>query len=78
MLDEILPDKDSDGFRTFPDGERVVLLLDAWNQINHDASLQVPQYWEAVGMKTEYSGATGGEQGGSLFANVSRTTKTCS
>ena len=66
MLDEILPDKDSEGFRTFPDGERVVLRLDAWNQINHDASLQVPQYWDAVGLKTEYSGSTGGEQGGNL------------
>ena len=67
MLDEILPDKDSDGFRTFPDGERVVLLLDAWNQINHNASLQVPQYWDAVGLKTEYSGSLGGEQGGSII-----------
>ncbi len=67
MLDEILPDKDSDGFRTFPDGERVVLLLDAWNQINNSASLQVPQYWEAVGMKTEYGGALGGEQGGTVI-----------
>ena len=64
MLDEILPDKDSEGFRTFPDGERLVLRLDAWNQINHNASLQVPQYWDAVGLKTEYSGSTGGEQGG--------------
>ena len=67
MLDEILPDKDSDGFRTFPDGERVVLLLDAWNQINNSSSLQVPQYWEAVGMKTEYGGALGGEQGGTII-----------
>jgi peptide/nickel transport system substrate-binding protein len=67
MLDEILPDKDSDGFRTFPDGERVVLLLDAWNQINNSSSLQVPQYWEAVGMKTEYGGALGGEQGGTVI-----------
>ncbi len=66
MLDEILPDKDSEGFRTFPDGERVVLRLDAWNQINHNASLQVPQYWDAVGLKTEYSGSTGGEQGGNV------------
>ena len=64
MLDEILPNKDSEGFRTFPDGERIVLRLDAWNQINHNASLQVPQYWDAVGLKTEYSGSTGGEQGG--------------
>ena len=67
MLDEILPDKDSDGFRTFPDGERVVVLLDAWNQINNSASLQVPQYWEAVGIKTEYGGALGGEQGGTVI-----------
>ena len=67
MLDEILPDKDAEGFRTFPDGERVVLLLDAWNQINNSASLQVPQYWEAVGMKTEYRGALGGEQGGTII-----------
>ena len=64
MLDEILPDKDSEGFRTFPGGDRLVLRLDAWNQINHNASLQVPQYWDAVGLKTEYSGSTGGEQGG--------------
>ena len=64
MLDEILPNKDSEGFRTFPDGERIVLQLDAWNQINHNASLQVPQYWDAVGLKTEYSGSLGGEQGG--------------
>ena len=64
MLDEIVPNKDSEGFRTFPDGERIVLRLDAWNQINHNASLQVPQYWDAVGLKTEYSGSTGGEQGG--------------
>ena len=67
LLDEILPDKDSEGFRTFPDGERVVLLLDAWNQINNSASLQVPQYWEAVGMKTTYRGALGGEQGGTII-----------
>ena len=67
MLDEILPDKDSQGFRTFPDGERVVVLLDAWNQINNSASLQVPQYWEAVGIKTEYGGALGGEQGGTVI-----------
>ncbi len=67
MLDEILPDKDSDGFRTFPDGERVVLLLDAWNQINDSSSLQVPQYWEAVGLKTDYGGALGGEQGGTII-----------
>ncbi len=67
MLDEILPDKDSDGFRTFPDGERVELLLDAWNQINNSASLQVPQYWEAVGLKTTYGGALGGEQGGTVI-----------
>ena len=67
MLDEILPDKDSEGFRTFPDGERVVVLLDAWNQINNSASLQVPQYWEAVGIKTEYGGALGGEQGGTVI-----------
>ena len=66
MLDEIVPDKDSEGFRTFPDGERLVLRLDAWNQINHNASLQVPQYWDAVGLKTEYSGSTGGEQGGNI------------
>ena len=64
MLDEILPNKDSEGFRTFPNGERIVLRLDAWNQINHNASLQVPQYWDAVGLKTEYSGSLGGEQGG--------------
>ena len=67
MLDEILPDKDSDGFRTFPDGERVELQLDAWNQINNSASLQVPQYWEAVGLKTTYGGALGGEQGGTVI-----------
>ncbi len=67
MLDEILPNKDSDGFRTFEDGERVVLLVDAWNQINDSASLQVPQYWEAVGLKTEYGGALGGEQGGTII-----------
>ena len=67
MLDEILPDKDSEGFRTFPDGERVVVLLDAWNQINNSASLQVPQYWDAVGIKTEYGGALGGEQGGTII-----------
>ena len=67
MLDEILPDKDSEGFRTFPDGERVVVLLDAWNQINNSASLQVPQYWEAVGIKTEYGGFLGGEQGGNII-----------
>ena len=66
MLDEIVPDKDSEGFRTFSDGERIVLRLDAWNQINHNASLQVPQYWDAVGLKTEYSGSTGGEQGGNI------------
>ena len=67
MLDEILPDKDSEGFRTFSDGERVVVLLDAWNQINNSSSLQVPQYWEAVGIKTEYGGALGGEQGGTVI-----------
>ena len=68
MLDEILPDKDSEGFRTFPDGERVVLVVDAWNtQINDSSSLQIPQYWDAVGIKTEYPGHLGGENGGTII-----------
>ena len=56
MLDELLPNKDSDGWRTFADGTRVELIIDSWYAQTTDATLQIPPYWEAVGLKAEFSG----------------------
>jgi len=72
MLDKILPNKDSDGFRTFADGTRVELGIDSWNTINTEAAKQLPPYWEAVGLKTTFSGLVEGESGGTVMHDKTR------
>ena len=56
MLDELLPNKDSDGWRTFADGTRVELIIDSWYAQTTPATIQIPPYWQAVGLKAEFSG----------------------
>ncbi|MEM7131440.1 MAG: ABC transporter substrate-binding protein [Chloroflexota bacterium] len=55
MLDEIMPDRDEDGFRTNAAGDRINLLIGttpafgAWP----DVSQQVAAYWGEVGVRAE-------------------------
>lgn len=55
MLDEIMPDRDEDGFRTNADGDRINLLIGttpafgAWP----DVAQQVSGYWAEVGIRAE-------------------------
>ncbi len=53
-LDEVLPEKDADGFRLGPDGERYVLIFPAVDRQNYaDLTEMLKSYWEAVGVQTE-------------------------
>lgn len=55
LLDGLLPDKDDEGFRLLPDGERLILNIGvtpafgAWP----DVAQQVANYWADVGIKAE-------------------------
>jgi len=54
-LDEILPNKDSDGFRLMSNGERLVVVVTTSTEIFGpiaDMVEQVARYWETVGVKT--------------------------
>jgi peptide/nickel transport system substrate-binding protein len=62
-LDEVFPNKDPDGFRLLPNGERVELEINSWYPGADDWTAQIPQYWNAVGMFTNLGGKTGGEGG---------------
>ena len=52
LLDGVVPNKDGDGFRLLPNGERILLTITAlgWGS---DASELIGQDWEAVGIKTK-------------------------
>lgn len=58
FLDKAFPDKDSEGFRLGPDGERIVVTVevasagDAAGQ-HADVMELVQRYWEAVGVSTQ-------------------------
>lgn len=60
MLDEILPEKDDEGFRLGSDGERLVVNIGttaafgAWPDVSH----QVARNWEAIGIKAEVEETT--------------------
>ena len=56
MLDSVgLTKRDDEGFRTFPDGSNLTLVLyhrEGW-QAGHDETAEVvPEYWRAVGIRT--------------------------
>lgn len=56
MLDKVLPEKDNDGFRLGPDGERFFFVVEGAADINAewpDILDLVRQYWEAVGVQVE-------------------------
>ncbi len=53
-LDKVLPDKDGDGYRLGPNGERYAIVLVAVDRQNYaDISELLARYWEAVGVQTE-------------------------
>ena len=53
-LDEILPNKDGDGFRLMPNGERLTIVLTTAPIFGPwvDIAEQVARFWDAVGVKT--------------------------
>lgn len=55
ILDGILPEKDGEGFRLQPDGERlqIILAVDNAGGPRQDAMQLVAKYWNAVGVQTE-------------------------
>lgn len=55
MLDALLPDKDDEGFRLMPNGERLVLTIGVTAAFGSwpDVAQQVARYWEDVGVKSE-------------------------
>ena len=55
LLDSILPDKDDEGFRLLPDGERLVLSIGATAAFGAwpDVAQQSANYWGDVGIKAE-------------------------
>ncbi len=53
-LDKVLPEKDGDGYRLGPDGERYSIVLLAVDRQNYsDISELLARYWEAVGVQTQ-------------------------
>jgi len=56
MLDEILPDKDGNGWRTLPDGSPLVIGIEvATSSVSSpvDDMNMVAQYWQAVGINAQ-------------------------
>ncbi len=55
MLDEILPDKDEEGFRVMENGERLLLNIGVTNAFGAwpDVAQQVAGYWGDVGVKAD-------------------------
>ena len=51
MLDEVLPNKDAEGFRTLPSGETLLLVITA--TADGDVSEQMAKDWEEVGIKSK-------------------------
>ncbi len=55
FLDKVLPDKDGDGFRLRPDGERFQVIVSVNQGFKPDwvdMMLLIERYWEAVGVDT--------------------------
>jgi peptide/nickel transport system substrate-binding protein len=54
FLDKVLPEKDSDGYRLGPDGDRLLLTMPVVDQSPYpDAAEMLARYWEAVGLQVE-------------------------
>ena len=60
LLDEVFPDKDSEGFRLDANGERVVMSMTVTDTYRTwpDAAQVVGRAWEAVGVKTDVNQTT--------------------
>ena len=60
LLDEVFPDKDSEGFRLDANGERIVMSMTVTDTygIWSDAAQVVGRAWEAVGIKTDVNQTT--------------------
>ena len=60
LLDEVFPDKDSEGFRLDANGERIVMSMTVTDtySIWSDAAQVVGRAWEAVGVKTDVNQTT--------------------
>jgi peptide/nickel transport system substrate-binding protein len=51
MLDEILPNKDGDGFRLMPNGDRLNVIITTYQFADNNE--MIANYWNAVGVHTE-------------------------
>lgn len=53
LLDKVVPDRDSDGFRTLPDGSRLEIVISVTPRFGPwpDVAEQVAQYWSDVGVR---------------------------
>ena len=60
LLDEVFPDKDSEGFRLDANGERIVMSMTVTDTYGtwSDAAQVVGRAWEAVGVKTDVNQTT--------------------
>nr|WP_246210952.1 ABC transporter substrate-binding protein [Phytoactinopolyspora alkaliphila] len=59
MLDQILPDRDGNGYRLLPDGERLRILIEFATGIwpDYPGTLNLVEgYWKAVGIDTRVNG----------------------
>lgn len=54
LLDEIVPDRDDEGFRTLPDGERLEIVIHTTTAFGPwpDIAEQVARFWGAVGIRS--------------------------